>query len=321
MAYNRDDFVRIKQEYETKKKNAVADAEARTAAVHAQYGDIKEIDDKLRMTGLNILSESMKGKDGLAERIAAIEKTNAELCKKRAALLEKYGLPADCTDVKYECTKCSDTGYIGINMCDCFKAALAKSAYESSGLGNLLKDQSFETFDLSYYLDSKQNYEKMEMTVKKCKAYADSFGKGSGSLIFLGATGLGKTHLSTSIARCVIEKGFSVSYDSAPNVFGEFGKEQFKDEKGLTDKYFESDLLILDDLGTEMHTQFTVSCLYNLINTRLNAGKSTIISTNLSHDDMRRLYTDRITSRILGCFDPVMFCGKDVRLQKLQRSL
>ena len=320
MASYRDNFNKIKNEYETKKRNAIADAEARTAVIHAKYPDIKEIDRELRSTGLKIMTEAMKGKEGLEQRIQSLEEQNTLLQKLRNETLEKHGLPTDCTDPKYDCPDCTDTGYIGINMCHCFKAALAKCAFENSGLGALLKEQSFDTFDLSFYLDSKENYEKMKLNLEKCKEYASSFDKNSPSLIFIGATGLGKTHLSTSVARCVIEKGYNVIYESAPKVFKDFNSEQFKDESGLTEKYFDCDLLILDDLGTEMHTSFTVSALYNLINSRINDGKTTIINTNLSIEELRKTYNDRITSRIFGCFEPLVFSGKDIRLQKLQRN-
>lgn len=319
MAYN-DNYTKIKRDFENKKRNAIAEAEARTAEIHIKYPDIKAIDTELRATGINIMREAMKGKEGLEERIKKLEDRNMLLQQNKAKLLASYGLPEDYTDPKYDCPICTDTGYVGINMCQCFKSALAKSAFESSGLGSLLKDQSFDTFDLSYYLDNRQNYENMKLTLEKCKEYAASFGSNSGSLIFIGATGLGKTHISTSIARVVIEKGFDVVYDSAPNVFNDFNKEQFKDENGLTDKYFDCSLLILDDLGTEMHTAFTMSCLYNLINTRLNKGKSTIINTNLSPEELRKTYTDRITSRIFGCFEPLLFSGKDIRMRKIQRN-
>ena len=320
MSSYRDNFNRIKNKYETKKRNAIADAEARTAVIHAQYPDIEEIDRELRSTGLKIMTEAMKGKEDLDKRLQRLEEQNTLLQKLRVEALKKHGLPADCTDPKYECPDCTDTGYIGINMCHCFKSALAKCAFENSGLGSLLKEQSFDNFDLSFYLDSKDNYEKMKLNLEKCKDYALNFNTNSPSLVFIGATGLGKTHLSTSVARGVIEKGYSVVYESAPNVFKDFNSEQFKDESGLTEKYFDCDLLIFDDLGTEMHTSFTISALYNLINSRLNNGKATIINTNLSFEELRKNYNDRITSRIFGCFEPLVFGGKDIRLQKLQRN-
>lgn len=321
MASYRENYEKVKLQYETKKLNAIKDAEARTAAVHGQYPDIAEIDKQLRATGLSIMQEATKGLSGLDERLKRLEEQNAALQNERRELLKKYGLPADCTDPKYECAKCTDTGYVGIKMCHCFKAAMTKLAFEGSGLGALLKDQSFDTFDLSYYTDNKANYEKIRQNVDTCKAYAEGFNETSDNLLLMGPTGLGKTHLSTSIAKRVLEKGYGVVYDSATNVFNDFNKEQFKGENGLTEKYFDCDLLILDDLGTEMHTPFTVSCFYNLINTRLNAGKSTIINTNLTIDELRKVYSDRITSRMFGCFRPLMFAGKDIRMQKLQRGI
>ena len=320
MSYKREDFDRIKTEFENKRINAIADAEARTADIHKKYPEIKAIDDKLSATGINIMSEAMKGKNGLEERIKAIEEENLALQEERKKLLAKYGLPADCTDIKYHCPDCSDTGYKGLKMCRCFKAELAKCALNSSGLGNLLKDQSFETFNLMYYKDNPQNYENMKASWEKCRNYAQAFSNDSGNLILLGPTGLGKTHISTSIAKVVIEKGFDVVYDSAQNIFSDFAKEEFKYVNGLTDKYYNCDLLIIDDLGSEMHTSFSVSCLYNLVNTRLNSNKSIIINTNYNSDELRKLYTDRITSRLFGFFDIILFAGRDIRMQKLQRK-
>lgn len=320
MSYKREDFDRIKTEFENKRINAIADAEARTADLHQKYPDIKAIDDKLRATSINIMNEAMKGKDGLEERIKSIEDNNLALQAERKALLQKYGLPVDCSDIKYQCPDCSDTGYIGLKMCHCFKAELAKCALNASGLGNLLKDQSFETFSLIYYKDNPQNYENMNGAFEHCRKYAENFSKDSGNLLLLGPTGLGKTHISTSIAKVVIEKGFDVVYDSAQNIFSDFGKEEFKNQNGLTDKYFNCDLLIIDDLGSEMHSPFSVSCLYNLVNTRLNSNQSMIINTNYNSDELRKLYTDRITSRFLGFFDVILFAGKDIRMQKLQRK-
>ena len=319
MAYNRDNFLQLKNEYENKRKNAVADAENRKAELHFKFDEIKQIDEKLQMTGIHILSEAMKGKAGLDKRIDALKKENETLLMQRAEILKKNGVAEDYSDVKYECKDCSDTGYIGIKMCPCFKNALIKKNFESAGLGAMLKDQSFETFDLTFYLDNKANYDTMKANVEKCKSYAEQFAKNRGNLLFVGATGLGKTHLSSSIAKSVIEQGFEVVYDTAQNVLSDFEKEQFRYQNGLCEKYFECDLLIIDDLGTEMSTAFTVASIYNIINTRLNSGKSTIINTNLSHEELRKRYSDRITSRLLGCFEPLIFKGTDIRMKKLKR--
>ena len=153
-------------------------------------------------------------------------------------------------------------------------------------------------------------------------AVAERPAKTYNPLFLYGGSGLGKTHLSTSIAKVLIERGFDVVYDSAQNIISDFEYERFGRGYGdmsdsRTDKYFDCDMLIIDDLGTEMANQFTVSCLYNIINTRINHSKSMIISTNLAQNEIRERYTDRITSRLFGDFMVMKFTGKDIRLQKL----
>ena len=154
------------------------------------------------------------------------------------------------------------------------------------------------------------------------RTFAERFKRGcSENYLLLGGTGLGKTHLSTSLAKTVIERGYDVVYTTVINMLDDFERKRFSsqnaDTEHLTDRYFECDLLIIDDLGCELSTQFTVSSLYNLINTRLNEGSSTVLNTNLSPDELQKRYDNRITSRILGNFSPLLFRGEDIRLQKL----
>ena len=202
------------------------------------------------------------------------------------------------------------------------KEKLILAGYESSGIGHLIHTQSFDTFrtDMQTNPAIREDYQTL-LTIGK--EYCEGFdGKGAKNLLFLGGTGLGKTHLSTAIAKTVIENGFDVVYDTVSNILADFEEERFsrsyRSEEGesLTEKYLTCDLLIIDDLGTELTNQFTVSILYNLLNTRINRGLSTIISTNLPHEDIRKRYTDRIASRLFGNYRPLLFRGDDVR-QKL----
>ena len=288
-----------------------------------QYPELEKIDRVLAETGLSILKEAAKGKEGLEERIAAIREGNKSLLEARGAYLESIGYPVDYTSVKYECEKCSDTGFVGVKMCECMRRELVLAGYESSGIGGLIRTQSFETFSLDYYKRTPNELGNMQMILDTCKAYAERFSEANGeSLFFCGTTGLGKTHLSTAIAKVLIERGFDVVYDSAQNIISDFEFERFgrgygDNSDSRTDKYFECDLLIIDDLGTEMANQFTVSCLYNIINTRINHSRSMIISTNLAQNEIRERYADRITSRLFGDFMVMKFAGKDIRLQKL----
>ncbi|MCL2517104.1 MAG: ATP-binding protein [Oscillospiraceae bacterium] len=324
MGYNRDNYKRIRYDYEGKNLKAKEEAVKRTNELYDILPELKDIDDHIKDIGLKLFAEGLKGREGFEERVAEIRKGHLEALEARADLLEYSNYPAGYTDVKYECAECSDTGFIGIDMCSCMKRALVMAGYESSGVGNLIRTQSFETFNLDYYNDISEWRREMEENLQEFKNYAKNFKiETHVNLLLMGATGLGKTHISTSIAKVVIENGFDVVYDTAQNIFGDFEFERFNrtyqdDSEDRTEKYFECDLLIIDDLGTEVNNQFTVSTLYNIINTRVNNNKSIIINTNLTRDELRKKYADRIASRLFGEFLPKMFYGKDVRELKLK---
>jgi len=165
----------------------------------------------------------------------------------------------------------------------------------------------------------------MKFILKTVRQYAKDFTTDKArNMLFLGPTGLGKTHLSTSLAKVIIDRGYDVVYESAQNIFSDFEYDRFKSgysedrSGGRASKYLECDLLIIDDLGTELSNQFTISCLYNIINTRINREQSTIISSNMTQNDLRERYADRITSRLLGEFKVLFFMGEDIRAQKLR---
>ena len=321
MSYSRENVKRVKEIFERKRVDAEARADERRRELDARFPDVAEIDFELSRTGERIFAAIREGREGVEDRIAALRRDNEALRRRRAQLLEAYGYPADYSELKYDCTVCSDTGYVGIKMCTCMRAELTKLGYESSGLGRLMEEQSFDTFSLTYYTG--ENRERMRYNLRSLKAFADSFGEeDSKSWLLFGATGLGKTHLSTSVAKTVLDRGYDVVYETAQNFFSDFETERFhtygQDAPTSTDRYFSCDLLILDDLGTEMSNQFTVSCLYNILNTRINQKKATIINTNLTQDELRRKYADRITSRLFGEFRPLAFAGTDIRAQKLK---
>ena len=323
MAYNRDNYIRVKREFETKYAQARDQAQARREELHVRFPELRRIDDALAETGMRVFRESMAGKDGLDERIAAIRGETEELQAVRGEWLRYHGYPEDYTDVKYQCDICLDTGSVGFNMCTCMKRALTMAGYESSGLGNLIKTQNFESFDLSYYKDDKKALDNIKHILAVCRRYADEFDTARRSnLLLRGNTGLGKTHLTTAISKVVIDRGFDVIYDTAQNVFSDFENERFNRNQNestekRTPRYFECDLLIIDDLGSEMANQFTISCLYNIINTRINYERSIILNTNLIADELRRRYNDRITSRLFGEFMLLEFTGTDIRAKKL----
>ena len=323
MGYNRENFNRIKQEYDEKYIRAREAADARRDYIHSKIVEIAEIDKILERTGARIMGIICSEDPRAEEKIAELRRDNEALAEKRRELLANNGYSADYTDVKYECEKCSDSGYVGTKMCECMRKKLMLAGYESSGMSRLMMEQSFNNFSLDFYKGNRENYEKMSEIYKIMKNYAEDFKVGqSENLALFGGTGLGKTHLSSAVAGRLIERGFDVMYSGAVSMISDFENRRFgtgqNEEYGSVDRYTDCELLIIDDLGTEVVNQFTVSCIYNVINTRLNKKLPTILSTNLSPSEFRQKYWDRITSRVLGEYRILLFCGVDVRSQKIK---
>lgn len=313
--YGYDNYQKVKELIEKRRESAIREAEARDAELRLESREIREIDAELTGTGLLLFKTACAGGD-----LAPIRERNAALMKRRGEVLLSLGYPVDYSEIKYTCPICCDTGYEGSKLCSCFREELIKENIRSSGIGNLIEKQSFDNFRLDIYKDEAIKKE-MTHNLNEAKKYADEFSRDSKNLLLIGTTGTGKTHLTTAIARTVIEKGFEVIYDSAQNVVAAFEYDRFKSGYGQYeargDKYLECELLILDDLGTEFSNQFTVSCIYNLLNTRINKGLPTVISTNLGAGELLSRYEDRIYSRIIGQDTVILrFLGKDNRLSR-----
>lgn len=320
----RDNMRKAKETIAQHRASSIATQEQRKREAEARVPALKEIDRQLSLTGLKIVGEAM-ARSLNEERLAEIRREYEQLVARKRTLLLAAGYPEDYTDIKYRCPLCSDTGYVGVEMCRCLKKEMTLASLKSSGLSALIKNQNFQTFSLDYY----ENNDKIRMTynLNAMKEFAADFTSGNGiSWLFIGATGLGKTHLSTAVAVELIKKGYDVAYESAQQIMNDYETVRFSSnvspDAELPDllRYTEADLLIMDDLGTEMTTQYTLSCLYNIINTRINRNLSTIISANLTQKELRERYTDRITSRLLGEYKPLIFSGKDVRAQKLMKK-
>lgn len=321
MAYSRENYRLVREAFEKKRDDAESAAQQRAQKVYDLHPDIFAIDVQLSRTGLDVMECITTEKD-VPVGIERLRKKNEELQAARRELLIRYGYGEDYLKTKYECDICDDTGFDGLKMCKCMRHALTMAGIESSGIGALYKTQRFENFDMSFYNTSPDVSRRMSGILAACINYAENFADNNNeSLLLMGATGLGKTHLTTSMAYVIIDKGYDVVYDSAQNIFSAYEAKRFDKNMSVdTDKFMACDLLIMDDLGTEMNNAFTVSCLYNIINTRLVAGKATIINTNLSLADINKKYTDRIGSRIMGEYNIHQFLGSDIRMQKRMRG-
>lgn len=242
-------------------------------------------------------------------------------------LLVEAGYPTNALEPQYHCTICGDTGVAGTKLCSCVPALEKALMYDRLGASAPISEYGFDRFHLSYYSDipmagsGVSERDIMQKTLATCQRFSKDFSLQAPSLLLMGPPGLGKTHLSLSIACAVIERGFDVMYLPFHTLLVQLETAKFghTEEEFLTylNPLLDCELLILDDLGSEMTTSFTTATLYNIINSRFLKGAPTIISTNLTEGELSQRYHERIRSRLLGCYQPLPFVGKDVRLQKL----
>ncbi len=322
MAYSEQVIMRARARLEEDRRERERENERRRELAYEKYPRLREIERRLRLTMTKLISTTLRKGEDPKEAIAAIREENLALQREREWLLEGE-------DLDYEtpiCTTCDGTGYIGSTMCDCLKELCRQEQKKelTSLLGN--GRETFDSFRLEYYPDSVDPNlgvsprRLMSSNLNICRRFTEGFGSGGGNLLFTGPTGLGKTFLSACIARQVADKCFSVVYETAIQVFKDFETEKFgqqqEENPGLTRKYMDCDLLIVDDLGTEMTTQFTISALYQIVNSRMMNNQATIISTNLMPDALEQRYSPQIASRITGNYRILRFVGEDIRRLK-----
>ncbi len=305
-----------KQAFEIKKTSLnqkLKQREMLLADAYATNQRLSQIDSELSSLGAKLALTALSGDTATLE---SIKEKSQLLSAEKNIILKKCAVK----DIEYDCPLCNDTGYINGKVCDCVKKIANSIAIRELSALMPLDECKFENFDLNYYSEEGENARKrMASIFKLCKEYVLNFNpKSSPNLLFLGGAGLGKTHLTLAIVSGVIEKGYLPVYAPAENIFSTIQKEKFDGEnKGSFDQMLNCDLLVIDDLGTELANSFTKSALYNLINTRLLSKKPTIINTNLSLKEIETIYSPRIASRLIGNFNANKFLGADIRQQKI----
>ena len=300
--------------------------QARRESIFRRQPRLREIDSELRSTMSRIITSALRHGTDPTPAVAVLREENLRIQEEKRQLLTQMGLPQDCLEEKPACALCGDTGYRNGQVCRCLRQYYAREQQKELSRMLDLGSQSFDTFSLDWYPQAydadfgRSARENMETVYDICADYAHQFGKRPGNLLLFGAPGLGKTFLSAAIAREVSDGGFSVVYDTAGHVFSCFEAEKFgretEDRDGSVERILRCDLLILDDLGTEMTTSFVLSALYQIVNTRLLERRSTIISTNLRPDQIAQRYSPQIASRIEGEYKGLPFFGEDIRIQK-----
>ena len=325
MAYDGKLLARARAQLDLIRSDNQAEHQRRLSLVYARVPEIQRMDEAMRRQMTELVRLTISHPADLKERLAALEKDNLDIQVRRAELLVENGWSVEYLDDIYSCPKCRDSGVYEGGVCSCLEKLYNKELTKE--LGTLLQhgDESFARFDLNYYDAAPVNgvspRETMTMVLGACRKFADNFPAVSANLLFQGGTGLGKTYLSACIARVVADKGCSVCYESASAALDCFERAKFSrdTEEGeaaalRTKRMQECDLMILDDLGTEMVSSISTSALYTLLNTRLVNGNKIIISTNCSDEELQKKYTPQIYSRIKGEFLRLPFVGRDIRL-------
>ena len=326
MGYSAEVIKRARLRLEQARTDREAENRQHLQNAYRQVPRIREIDLQLRQTmAAAVQTAFTKGID-VRQAMDAIRQENLQLQHERAALAAEH-FEEGYLDETPICECCGGTGYVGSTMCECLME-LCRQEQKKDLTFLSAGRECFDQFRLDYYpdrIDPVTGFNiraVMERTFQTCRRYAQTFSEKSGNLLFSGDTGLGKTFLSACIARTVADGGYSVVYESAGHLFGKLERARFggsEEDRREAEKYTACDLLILDDLGTEMGGQFVTAALYSLINDRMLAGKATIISTNLTVDELSRRYNPQIASRLRGGYTRVAFLGDDIRVVRNRR--
>ena len=295
------------------RREAAQESQARALArLHEEHPEVEEARSELR----RVYAQNARA---LAAGVSAdvVNEVVGPAQQRVRSLMEGAGIAEADLEPPYTCPACKDRGEVNGKYCTCRQAILNQLVYEQLCDVSPARECSFENFDLRYYAASAQPT--MQKVVDSCQRYVRDFSSQSKNLLFMGAPGLGKTHLSLATAEGVARSGRLVMYVSAPHLMDELERGKFQKD-GAALEYreiiFGCDLLVIDDLGTEMVTRYTQSEVYDLVNTRLNTSRPTIINTNLSLKQLEKTYTSRVHSRIAGMYAAVEFKGQDIRLQK-----
>ena len=328
MGYSKEVVLRARQRLEQSRAAREAENRQHLQIAYGREPRLLEIDRELRSSMIQAAQAAFSHEGDVKAALEQVKARNLALQNERAELIEAC-FEEGFLDDSPLCTVCGGTGYVGSNMCECLQELCRQEQKKEitvlSG-GN----EGFGKFRLDYY---SSNYDPrfgtsprdvMEMVLSKCRSYAATFSQSSGNLLFVGGTGLGKTFLAACIARTVAERGYSVCYETASQLFSKLERAKFSSDEEVrkeTEKYTQADLLIIDDLGTELSGQFVTAALYSLLNQRLLAGMPMIITTNLNVDEAGHRYTPQIASRLYGSFTRYTFVGDDIRVLKNKGTL
>lgn len=313
--------------YQRRRDDNEEKLERRKQEIYSSLPEIEKIDNEIAMSGLRLTKAVLKDTKSREEIVYKCKREMEELVQRKKDILSKNGIPENYLEMQYDCPKCKDTGFLGGGKkCSCLKQEIINEAYRMSNLSRVLEKENFNNFDINIFSDEvikEKNLSPRQNMLKilsLCDTFINEFAEDNNSnLFFHGATGLGKTYMCNCIAKSLLDQGYIVIYQTAFRILEILENYKFRkdDDSRINDEnyknLFDCDLLIIDDLGTELNNSFTSGEIFNIVNTRLISGKKTIISTNLNLAKINELYSQRTFSRIVGNFRVLEFLGDDLR--------
>ena len=311
-------FDSIMREYDNQRIENLHALNKRTLEVYEQFPEIRELDLQISQLAEDYADSFVKS-SGM--NFQEYKRKLDDLRMEKEALLKCFHIAPEVLQMQYRCPDCQDTGYIENEKCHCLRQRMIDEMYQQSNLREILNTENFSTLSYQYY--DAENLDKMKVAIETCKKFTENFDKTFENILLCGTVGIGKTFLSNCIAKEILDQGHSVLYLSAFQLFDLMAKHSFSGsapkDGDFAKQYphiFDSDLLIIDDLGTELINSFTVAGFFLVINERILRKKSTLISTNLSPEEIFTTYTDRTASRIISNYTMLKLSGSDIRLKK-----
>lgn len=308
--------------YETIRLKEEESLRKRKEEIEIHLPEVIQLEKSIGKLCIQMSLNALRNLDNREEYLTEVKEKITTLRMKKSELLVEHGYSMDYLELKYNCPKCKDTGFIGREKCVCYKKKLVQIYYANTDLSKLLSKNNFDNFTFDYYANINSGPERyspkenIEIIVSKAWNFIKNFNESDENLLFYGNSGTGKTFLSHCIAKELLDKGHFVVYKTSEDLIKCLKDIKFNGNLELEDYLINCDLLIIDDLGTEMSSDFSKTELFNLLNSKLLKSKKMLVSTNYSLDGLLNIYSERITSRLMGNFDICKFYGKDIRLQK-----
>lgn len=328
MRYNKELYSKVRREFDAKRLNHLNELDQRREEVYRKCPRICEIEQEIEQNGMKLAQLAIRGQQDVEELAQQVARRNAKLVDEKKTLLHTNGFAEDYMTNVWDCAKCEDKGEFDFSFCDCFQKRMLEKAYEQSNMARMMQQQTFENFRLDFYSDRPEDGQEsvspraqMKYIAGQCMQFAQQFERDTQrSLFMFGPTGQGKTFLSSCIAKVVMDRGYTVLYQTAGTLFSMIADSKFASYdapvKMDVENLHQCDLLIIDDVGTEVITQYTVSVFFELLNSRMVSGKKMVLNSNLSLKELQDIYSQRIASRIAG-FEILRFIGtRDIRLMK-----